>query len=88
MAFLLASCVTRSFQPVPRESVPFQARAETKTSGSVTVRAAVPGAEETEAIFGMPLYKRGIQPVWLEVHNQTHGNLRFAPVECEFLFLA
>lgn len=80
MAFLLASCATRSFQPVPRESVPFQARAETKTSGSVTVRAAVPGAEETEAIFGMPLYKRGIQPVWLEVHNQTHGNLRFAPV--------
>lgn len=80
MAILVASCATRTFDPAPLESVPFQARAVSQTSGCVTVRAAVTGAEETEAIFGVPLYERGIQPVWIEVDNQTRGNLRFAPV--------
>ena len=31
------------------------------------------------AIFGVPLYKRGIQPVWLEIVNNSPQRVRFAP---------
>ncbi len=63
----LAGCA--SFRPVPIEDVPFKERVQSQTEGNVTVRAAVLGAQETEAVFGAPLYKRGIQPVWLEITN-------------------
>jgi hypothetical protein len=44
------------------------------------VRAAVPGPEETRALFDLPLYDSGIQPVWLEVRNGTDSRIRYAPV--------
>jgi hypothetical protein len=40
----------------------------------------VPGAEESQALLGLPLYQRGIQPVWIEVQNRAGEALRFAPV--------
>lgn len=43
------------------------------------VSVSVPGADEAEAIFGIPIYKRGIQPVWLEIVNNSPERLRFAP---------
>jgi len=46
----------------------------------VTVSAAVPGPEETRALFDLPLYDSGIQPVWLEVRNGTDSQVRYAPV--------
>jgi hypothetical protein len=63
----LAGCA--SFRPTAVEDVPFKERAQSQTEGNVTVRAVVLGADETEAVFGAPLYKRGIQPVWLEITN-------------------
>ena len=41
---------------------------------------AVPTAEEAKALFGIPLSKREIQPVWVEVRNGTDDAVRFAPV--------
>lgn len=63
----LAGCA--SFRPTPIDEVPFNERAQSQIEGSVTVRAVVLGTEETKAVFGAPLYKRGIQPVWLEITN-------------------
>ena len=40
----------------------------------------MPGPEETKALFDLPLYDRGIQPVWLEVSNGTDAQIRYAPV--------
>ena len=57
------------FQHKLPERLPFMERAQTKTEGDVRVTVAVPGAEESEQIFGFPLAGRGIQPVWLEVEN-------------------
>jgi hypothetical protein len=31
-------------------------------------------------LFDLPLYEDGIQPVWLEVHNGTETQIRYAPV--------
>jgi hypothetical protein len=63
--------------------VPFKARADSQTIGHFTVTAAVPGADENQAIFGLPLYEHGIQPVWLEIQNRGDEQVRFAPVSVD-----
>ena len=77
---LLSACATAPFNPAELDSVPFRDRAQTQAEGPVTVTAAVPGPEETWALFDLPLYADGIQPVWLEVHNGTESQIRYAPV--------
>ena len=77
---LLSACATAPYAPAALDSIPFRDRAQTQTSGPVTVRAAVPDPEETQALFDLPLYDSGIQPVWLEVRNGTDSRMRYAPV--------
>jgi hypothetical protein len=79
-AVWLSACATAPFEPAALDSIPFRDRAQTQTMGPVTVHAAVPGPEETAALFNIPLYENGIQPVWLEVNNQTESQIRYAPV--------
>jgi hypothetical protein len=79
LAFLFG-CFGRSYQPQPLESVPFGSRAQTQERAGVVITAAVPTPEEAEAIFGIPVYERRVQPVWLEVTNNTSTRMRFAPV--------
>ena len=77
---MLAACGGRSYVYQPLEGADLVARAEKQVAGDVTVFASVLGAEEAEAIFGVPLYKYDIQPVWIKVENGTGGRLRYAPV--------
>jgi hypothetical protein len=79
-ALLLSACATAPYHPAEIDSVPFRDRAQTQAVGPVTVTAAVPGPEETRALFDLPLYEDGIQPVWLEVRNGTDSQIRYAPV--------
>ncbi|UCH73724.1 MAG: LssY C-terminal domain-containing protein [Rhodospirillales bacterium] len=74
----VAGCGSRSFQPESAASVGLLARAEVQSEDGLTVRAAVPGREETERLFGVPLYDRGIQPVWLEIENRGPARVRVA----------
>ena len=53
------------------EKLPFMDRSQTKTDGDVRVTVAVPSSEECEQIFGFPLAGKNIQPVWLEVENNS-----------------
>jgi hypothetical protein len=80
LVIALAACASRPYQPKPLDSVAFKSRAQTQREGDFRVTAAVPSAEEAEAIFGIPVYKRRIQPVWLEVENRSRQPVRFAPV--------
>jgi LssY C-terminus len=64
---LLSACAT--FRPVPLEQVPFHQRAETKRDGAVHVSAVALSAEESAAVFGVPLAGDGIQPVWVRIEN-------------------
>ena len=80
VAICLSACATAQYQPAALDSVPFRDRAQTQTEGPVTVSVAVPGPEETRALFDISLYDSGIQPVWLEVHNGTDSQIRYAPV--------
>ena len=59
------------FQHKMPEALPFMERTQTKTDGQVRVTVAVPSAEESQQIFGFPLAGKNIQPVWLEVENNS-----------------
>ena len=78
--FLLASCGGRAYVYEAIESADLSARSQSQTEETVRVAAAVPGREETAAIFGVQLYDKGIQPVWLEVQNNGPEQIRYAPV--------
>lgn len=80
VATVLAGCASRSYRPTPPGETTLFERVQSETKHGVTARVAVASAEESERIFGLPLYDRGIQPVWLEIENSTDARLRFAPV--------
>jgi hypothetical protein len=72
-------CAT-GFEPKPIESVPFRDRAQTQIEAGIRVTAAVPSATESRDLFGVSLYKKRIQPVWLEIENSTQETVAFMPV--------
>jgi len=79
LLLVISACATNSYQYEDSRSIPVQERAETQSQGGMSISASVPGENEAEAIFGIPIYKRGIQPVWIEVANNTTDRIRFAP---------
>lgn len=66
---LLSGCTT-SFSPISIDQVPFKSRAQIQTNGDLTVTAAVPTSEEANALYGVDLASKGIQPIWIEVENR------------------
>ncbi len=79
----MSACASAPYQPADIASVPFQDRAETQARGPIEVSAAVPGPEETRALFDLPLYDSGIQPVWIKVRNGSDDWIRYAPVSTD-----
>ncbi len=69
----------RTFSPTPMDQVGFKERAETRTEDDVTVKVVVLTAEEAKAAFDCKLYKKKIQPVWLEITNGTDDEMLFLP---------
>lgn len=65
---IVSGCAT-TFSPASIDEVPFKSRAQTQTKGGLTVTAAVPTSEEANAIYGIDLASKEIQPVWIEVKN-------------------
>jgi len=80
---LLSACSTTSYRPAALDVDPLRQRAKSQTFEPLTVKAAVPGPAEAEALFGVPLYDHEIQPVWLEISNQGDQNIRFALVSVD-----
>ena len=83
LAVSISACSTTPYQYQPLESFPVIDRAVTQQEDNIRVSASVPGKEEAEAIFGIPLYKRRIQPVWLEIENGSDQRVRFAPMSVD-----
>ena len=78
----LAGCASSfDFQPV--ESVPFRDRAVTQVEDGVSVTAAVPDKKETRELFGLSLYRKRIQPVWIEIENMTDQPVGFLPISVD-----
>ncbi|MCK5326441.1 MAG: LssY C-terminal domain-containing protein, partial [Woeseiaceae bacterium] len=74
----LSGCAA-GFDPKPMESIPFRDRSVTQVEDGIRVTSAVPDASETRDLFGVSLYKKRIQPVWIEIENTTNANVAFLP---------
>jgi len=75
---LLCSCAS-NWRPIPIGDVDFLSRAVTQEDNQIIVSAAVPSASESVAIFGADLYRRGVQPVWLDIRNNSAEAVSFLP---------
>lgn len=92
---LVAGCAA---SPSQVESLDYQARAESQSEGLVRVSAVVLSPQESEKTFDLPLAKKNVQPVWLEIDNQEDKELYlmmlsidpdyFSPSEVAWMFRA
>ncbi|MGD9033314.1 MAG: LssY C-terminal domain-containing protein [Desulfobacteraceae bacterium] len=78
--FILSVVGCATFNPRPTEEIAFRERAQTKVERNVRVTAAVPSADESKKHFGVDMYKRGVQPVWLEIENKDKEPVYFLPI--------
>ena len=77
LVFALSACSTASYKHESLDRFGIEQRAVVQEQGAIRVRASVPGKSEAEQLFGIPVYDRGIQPVWLEITNNSAGRARF-----------
>jgi len=70
------------YTPRPDER-PFLERVQVQQEGEVEVKVAVLSQRESERFFGVPLARRGIQPVWMEITNRGDGLLFFDRVHLD-----
>ena len=61
----------------------FRARAQTQESPQAAVTVAVLDASESERMFGVPLARRGLQPVYLHIENRSDVHLRLQLVSID-----
>jgi hypothetical protein len=79
LLLFLAGCAGTPTGTAP-EAAAFLERAQEQIENDVRVSAAVPSAAESEALFGVPLYTRGVQPVWVEIENRRTEEVSFMAV--------
>jgi len=72
---LLRRLLTTPYRPQPSLRS-FLSRGQTQASPAAEVTVAVLDAAESERVFGVPLARRGIQPVYLRVENRGTASLR------------
>jgi hypothetical protein len=77
VAATLACCTST---PPPAADQAYKSRAVTRTEGGLRVSSAVLSADESATVYGVPLAKRLIQPVWIEVENrEDHAYYLLSP---------
>ncbi len=77
---LLAACATATYErPGPVDETALRARAESIEEEGIRVSAVIPTYEESQTLFGIDLAKKSIQPVWLEIENNTDRQIQFLP---------
>jgi hypothetical protein len=78
LALFVEACATFE-KPVTTINEQVHERALTKESNGIRVSAAVVGTEEAREIFGIDLFQKNIQAVWLEIENNTDRPLILLP---------
>ena len=76
-AMVVQGCATT--KPPPVDPLAYKNRAESSINEDVTVTVAVPTIAEAQAIYGVGLASKHIQPVWLEVKNDSAETYWFLP---------
>jgi len=83
-ALLSIACIR--YTPHPIEEASLQSRSVSVEHDGIRASAFVPDAAEVKRVFGVPLQERGIQPVWLEIHNETTNSFFLNPTELDALY--
>ncbi len=79
LVMIIGACATTFKRPGPFDDTGLRNRAKTIAEDGIRVSAAVPGLEESRTIFGIDLEKKGIQPLWLAIENNTDRQIYFLP---------
>jgi len=80
ISLLLVSACSSSPQTETVFEGDYLDRTQHQEENGIRVSAAVPSADESRKIFGSPLYRQGVQPVWLEIQNNRDEVVSFLPV--------
>ena len=83
LGLLMGLGCAATFNPRPLEEVHWMDRAQIKSDDNFQVTAAVLNADETEAVFTLPLYRDSIQPIWLEIVNNDDEPIWFLPISVD-----
>jgi hypothetical protein len=78
LTVLAGGCATGKFEPPAEFDVgTLRERAKTVVEDDIRVSAVIPSRDESNTIFGIDLSSKGIQPLWLEIENDTDRQLHF-----------
>jgi len=77
LVLLLQGCAITKSMPV--DPLAYKNRTKSGTVGDLTISVAVPTISETQAIYGVKLASKYIQPVWVEVKNDSDNTYWFLP---------
>jgi LssY C-terminus len=72
---ILRRLFTVPYSPDPKCTA-FLSRAQTQDDAAAQVTVAIPDGAESARLFGVPLARRGLQPVYLRVVNRSQKHLR------------
>ncbi|MFC1720253.1 LssY C-terminal domain-containing protein [Pseudomonadota bacterium] len=95
LSLALQACSLTPYTHGSLDDNPVLRRAVEQQQNDFVVRASVPSENEAKQLFGIPIYQRGIQPVWLEITNNSDSGARlilssidqnyFAPLEVAYM---
>ena len=77
LVFFIQGCATT--KPPPVDPLAYKNRSQSSILEDVTVTVAVPTIAEAQGIYGVELASKHIQPIWLEVENDSAGTYWFLP---------
>jgi hypothetical protein len=77
LVIFMVGCATTFHRPGPVDDTLLRQRAKTIVEEGIRLSAAVPSPEESRTIFGIDLEKETIQPLWLEIENNTDRQILF-----------
>ena len=77
LAFIIQGCATT--KPPSADPLAYKNRTKSSVNGDVSVTVAVPTIAEAQAIYGVKLSRKFIQPVWVSVKNDSTAPYWFLP---------
>ena len=78
LLMVMQACATA--KPLPVDPLAYRNRTESSVKEDVTVTVAVPTISEAQAIYSVELSSKHIQPVWVEVKNDSADTYWFLPL--------
>ena len=74
---IIGACAAHFERPGPFDDTDLRHRAQTIAKAGIRISATVPRLKESRAIFGVNLEEKNIEPLWLEIENNTDRQILF-----------